>query len=82
MHDIMHAGAGRGEAFLCIWGELRLCLYRNFTGCEIYALLGEAQCFTLQYETRLYDQEFCTFQVKGVCIIITDIGGNKVTFSV
>ena len=26
-HDIMHAGAWRGEAFLYIWGELGLCSY-------------------------------------------------------
>ena len=25
----MHAGAVRGEAFLCIWGEVRLCLYNR-----------------------------------------------------
>lgn len=29
IHDIMHAGARRGEAFLYTRGELRLCLYMN-----------------------------------------------------
>ena len=27
IHDIMHAGAWRGEAFLCIGGEVGRCLY-------------------------------------------------------
>ena len=27
IHDIMHAAAWRGEAFMCTRGEVRLCLY-------------------------------------------------------
>ena len=38
IHDIMHAGARRGEAFLYIGGEVRLCLYKF--------VIAQAQSFT------------------------------------
>ena len=49
----------------------------SFAWREAVALYGVAQCFTLLYMARLYDQNFCIFQVKGICIITLFVYKHK-----